>query len=70
MTAVTRQTEGWQTLDWKTYQRNVYRLQQRILRQAQDRSTEPHDEATGSVSMPCNGCCFAHGQHAVWPCDR
>jgi RNA-directed DNA polymerase len=32
MTGVRRHTEGWQTLPWKAYQRNVYRLQQRILR--------------------------------------
>ena len=55
MTDVAIRTEDWTTLPWKNYQRNVFRLQQRILRQAQDRSTEPRDEATGSVSMLSNG---------------
>ena len=32
MTDVAIRTEGWRTLPWKDYQRNVYRLQQRILR--------------------------------------
>ena len=70
MADVATRTEDWTALPWKKYQRNVFRLQQRILRQAQDRSTEPHDEATGSVFMPSNGCCFAHGQPAVWQYDR
>lgn len=30
MTDVTPQTEDWQTLPWKQFQRNVYRLQKRI----------------------------------------
>ena len=34
MTGVRRHTEGWRTLPWKMYQRNVYRLQQRIYRAA------------------------------------
>jgi hypothetical protein len=64
MTDVAIRTEDWTRLPWKNYQRNVFHLQQRILRQAQDRSTEPRDEATGSVSMLSNGYCFAHGQPA------
>jgi RNA-directed DNA polymerase len=32
MTGVQRHTEDWRTLPWKAYQRNVYRLQQRIYR--------------------------------------
>jgi RNA-directed DNA polymerase len=35
MADVERQTEDWQTLPWKQFQRNVYRLQQRIYRATQ-----------------------------------
>jgi len=55
MTDAATRTEGWQARPWKKFQRNVYRLQQRILRQAQDRSTEPRAGATSSVSTTYNG---------------
>jgi RNA-directed DNA polymerase len=35
MAGVARHTEGWQMLPWKGFQRNVFRLQQRIYRAAQ-----------------------------------
>lgn len=34
MTEATRPTEGWQTLAWKQFQRNVFRLQKRIYQAA------------------------------------
>jgi len=37
MAGVARHTEGWQMLPWKGFQRNVFRLQQRIYRAAQRR---------------------------------
>ena len=40
MADVARQTEDWQTLPWKKFQRNVYRLQQRIYRATQRGDTK------------------------------
>jgi len=37
VTPALRPSEVWKTLPWKKFQRNVFRLQKRILRQAQDR---------------------------------
>jgi len=40
MADVKSRTEDWKTRPWRDMQRKVFRLQQRILRQAQDRFTK------------------------------
>ena len=49
MTDVTPQAEDWQTLPWKQFQRNVYRLQKRIYQ------AERRDDYSRAI---CNGCCL------------
>ncbi|MFQ5857410.1 MAG: reverse transcriptase N-terminal domain-containing protein [Anaerolineae bacterium] len=46
MTGVTRHTEGWKTLPWKQFERNVFRLQKRIYQAARrgDTSTGLYNE--------------------------
>jgi len=69
MTDVTPQTEDWQTLPWKQFQRNVYRLQKRIY-QAERRGDRAASFRTISASAICNGCCFGRDRRGIWPCVR
>ena len=61
-----RHIEDWKALPWKDIERNVFRLQQRILRQAQDKHTKPNVVETTSKSTTCSDYCFAVGQPAAW----
>lgn len=61
-------TEDWQTLPWKAFQRNVFRLQKRIYTCtcSADASVKLRFVATSSVSATYNGCCFALFQCVAW----
>jgi len=61
--------EDWQTLPWKKFHRNVYRLS--TWRQTgRNAFIKPRNEATGSESTIYNGCCCVHGQRAAWRSDK
>jgi len=49
-----RRTEDWQALRWKVYQRNVYRLQRRILPFAQDKFYRATRRAPGCTTTAEN----------------
>ena len=56
-------TEDWKTLPWKDFQRNVFRLQQRIYQAARQGDVKRVHRPTPRLRI--GGCCCALGRPAV-----